>query len=73
MVYDLPEASYHHYVILLLHVPYSMLFAKRFQKFIYLHLCDRINRINADKWINADKLTSEIFVHKALHWALYHV
>ena len=24
-------------------------------------------------WINLDKLTSEIFVHKALHWALYHM
>ena len=23
--------------------------------------------------INADKLISEIFVHEALHWALYHM
>ena len=22
-------------------------------------------------WTNADKLTSEIFVYKSLHWALY--
>ena len=24
-------------------------------------------------WTNADKLTSVIYVRKALHWALYHV
>ena len=40
-----------------------------------MHLCWRLNRDLHETVmsINADKLTSEAFVYKALHWALYHL
>ena len=35
--------------------------------------CIHYKKVNLSACFNADKLTAEIFVHKAHHWALYNV